>query len=118
MSISFKMSARLPQLTYHPGDNHLKSALQQEEFEVRMDENKIFRHLKWEKDTSDPWGMWKPAVLDNLCDLDNAPDMEYGWIQVTQLARLFDNKLPPWISLPRMRSIELDCTDRFLRPTK
>lgn len=25
--------------------------------------------------------------------------MEYGWIQVTQLARLFVNKLPSWIRL-------------------
>lgn len=95
------MSTTLPQLTYQPGDDHLNAALQQEEFKVRMDENKVFRHLKWEKHTSviDPWGMWKPAVLDNLCDLDNAPDMEYGWIQVTQLARLFGNKLPSWIRL-------------------
>jgi hypothetical protein len=53
------MSTTLPQLTNQPGDDHLKAALQQEEFEVRMHETKPFCHLKWIKliSKSDPCGM-------------------------------------------------------------
>jgi hypothetical protein len=105
------MSTALPRLTYQPGDDscilgryvsnaHLKAALAQRKYEVRMDDTKPYRQVKWEKRHLNGQSLWGPKAQDLVWDPDNAPFKQYSWITIIHLAELFgENDMPCWITL-------------------
>lgn len=105
------ISTTLPQLTDQPGDDscilgrhvsdaHLKAALVQQEYQVRMDDTKPYRHVKWEKRQSNGESLWGPKAQDKVLNPENAPFKQYAWITVIHLAELFgENDMPCWITL-------------------
>ncbi|KAG7528737.1 hypothetical protein FFLO_05963 [Filobasidium floriforme] len=88
----------LPRSIYDRTTNHLKDALRQLEFAVRLPGYEGFKRLRWKirKDgRSDTY--LRAEAQHNPSHLMNAFGPDYGYVTIRQLVGLFGDRLPPWL---------------------
>lgn len=89
-----------PRYTYDATTKHLKDALRQPEFEVRLPEYEFFTKIRREtaKDGRS-YTSFGAKIQHNPSHPVDAPEPYYGCMTILQLVSLFGDSFPSWIQL-------------------